>query len=367
MADTLRAGVIGLGWAGQQHMKAYAADPRTELVGLAGMESDALARLGDEYGVEHRYADYADLIARGELDVISVCTPTSLHAPMSIAALDAGLHVLSEKPMAENATRAKEMVAAAERNDRVLDISFNHRRRGDVTEAKKLIEAGVLGRIYYAKAGWLRRSGIPGLGSWFTKKTLAGGGPMMDIGVHMLDIALHLMGEPEVKAVSGASYAEFGPRGRGAATGYAGTKTGSGDTSYEVEDLATAFVRLEGGSTGDPGLTSTLLLESSWASYIPEDQIYCTLYGTEGGATIGWSRPGGGDQSLEVWTQLAGVPADVRPAIGPSHGHDAAVADFLTTVGSGDWADHRGQVGLTRALIIDACYASADAGAEIVL
>ena len=88
------------------------------------------------------------------------------------------------------------MVEAAERNDRVLDVSFNHRRRGEVKALKKLIDAGLLGQIYYAKAGWLRREGIPGLGSWFTRRATAGGGPLMDIGVHMLDMALYLLGEP---------------------------------------------------------------------------------------------------------------------------------------------------------------------------
>ena len=147
--------------------------------------------------------------------MISIATPTALHAPVALAALAAGVHVLSEKPLAESVERAAAMVAAAKANDRVLDVSFNHRRRGDVKMLKKVIDDGLLGEIYYAKAGWLRRSGIPGLGTWFTQKSLAGGGPLMDIGVHMLDMALHLMGEPTAEAVSAATYAEFGPRGRG--------------------------------------------------------------------------------------------------------------------------------------------------------
>ena len=113
---------------------------------------------------------------------MSIATPTTLHAPIAVAALDAGMHVLCEKPMAENADTARLMVEAAERNDRVLDVSFNHRRRGHVQALKKIIDAGMLGQIYYAKAGWLRREGIPGLGSWFTRKATAGGGPLMDLG-----------------------------------------------------------------------------------------------------------------------------------------------------------------------------------------
>ena len=131
--SALRAGVVGLGWAGQQHMAAYADLPGVELVGLAGLEEGPLAELGDQYGVapEQRFNDWQDLVAHGRLDVISVAVPTTLHRPVVVAALDAGLHVLSEKPIAENGVAGQAMVEAAERNDRVLDISFNHRRRGD--------------------------------------------------------------------------------------------------------------------------------------------------------------------------------------------------------------------------------------------
>jgi predicted dehydrogenase len=192
-SDRLRAGVIGLGWAGQQHMAAYAAAPGVDLVALAGMEADARQQLGDAYDIpeDRRYRDWRELIDHGQLDLLSVAAPTTLHAPIAVAALDAGMHVLSEKPMAEDADTAQIMVDAADRNDRVLDVSFNHRRRGHVQALKKIIDAGVLGRIYYAKAGWLRREGIPGLGSWFTRRATAGGGPLMDLGVHMLDIALY--------------------------------------------------------------------------------------------------------------------------------------------------------------------------------
>lgn len=357
----LRAGVIGLGWAGQQHMTGYLQDDRTELVALCGLESDRLVRFGDEHAVEQRYTDWQAMIAEAELDVLSVCTPTALHAPMAIEALAAGVHVLSEKPMAENAGNASAMVDAAKTNDRVLDVTFNHRRRGDVVAAKRIVDQGVLGKVYYAKAGWLRRAGIPGLGSWFTEKALAGGGPMMDLGVHMLDIALHLMGEPTVTTVTGSTYAEFGPRGLGGASSKAGGNkwSGGGDAAFEVEDLATAFVRLSD--------SSTLLLETSWASFIPEDQIYCTLYGTEGGAHVSWSQPGGLDRSLQVWTDVHGVPAELKPDVGVGAGHAACVADFVTKVSSEDWEEHRGQQALNRALIIDACYASASAGAEVTL
>jgi predicted dehydrogenase len=313
--ERLHAGVIGLGWAGQQHLAGYAEAADVDLVALAGMEPDALQQLGATYGIPdgHSYTDWRDLIDHEQLDVLSIATPTTLHAPIAVAALDAGIHVLSEKPMAENADTARLMVEAAERNDRILDVSFNHRRRGHVQVLKKMIDAGLLGKIYYAKAGWLRREGIPGLGSWFTRRATAGGGPLMDLGVHMLDIALYLLDEPRVRAVTAATYAEFGPRGKGSAASPFMRKTGVQDGDFDVEDLSTAFVRLQGGGT--------LLLESSWAQWIPKDHCYVMLYGSDGGASIEWGAPGDPDRSLNIWTEGDGVPATLHPNVPPDGRH----------------------------------------------
>jgi predicted dehydrogenase len=217
-----------------------------------------------------------------------------------------------------------------------------------------------LGKIYYAKAGWLRREGIPGLGSWFTRAATAGGGPLMDIGVHMLDMALHLLGEPPVKAATAATYAEFGPRGKGGVPNPVNIKTGVTDAAFDVEDLSTAFLRLDGGGT--------LLLESSWAQWIPHDQCYVTLYGSEGGATIEWGGlPEHTYHSLKIWTEVQGVPAELQPSIPPDGGHTECVLDFLAEVRSGSFAGHRGEEALMRALVVDACYASAAKGSEVTL
>ncbi|AXK45880.1 Gfo/Idh/MocA family protein [Brachybacterium saurashtrense] len=351
----LRAGVIGLGWAGQQHVAAYAADPTVELVALSAMEEHLLEQFGEEHQVPGRYQDWKQMLAEAELDVVSIATPTFLHEPMAIHALEAGVNVITEKPMAQSGEAAARMVEAARGAGRVLDVSFNHRRRGDVTALKDVVDSGVLGPLYYAKTGWVRRQGIPGLGTWFTKAGSAGGGAMMDIGIHMLDMTLHLMGEPAVTAVSASTHAEFGPRGRGG-SGFGISQVEEG-TPFEVEDLATAFLRLDGGAT--------MLLESSWAQWIPHDLCYVALYGAEGGATIEWGGPDG--PTITVWTEVAGIPAELRPAVGADGNHAAAVADFLQKVRSGDVAAHDGSQALRRARVIDACYASAEAGAEVAV
>ena len=351
----LRAGVIGLGWAGQQHVAAYAADPAVELVAISAMEEHLLAQFGDERDVPGRYQDWKQMIAEAELDVVSIATPTFLHEPMAIHALEAGVNVLTEKPMAQTGEAAARMVAAAQKAGKVLDVSFNHRQRGDVTALKDVVDSGVLGKLYYAKTGWIRRQGIPGLGTWFTKSESSGGGAMMDIGIHMLDMALHLMGEPAVTAASASTHAEFGPLGRGG-SGFGISQVEDG-APFEVEDLATAFLRLEGGGT--------LLLESSWAQWIPHDLCYVTLYGADGGATIEWGGDPTDPRKITVWTEVAGIPAELTPAAGEDGRHAAAVAAFLQKVASGESAAHDGSLALRRARVIDACYASAKAGAEV--
>jgi predicted dehydrogenase len=354
-------------------MGAYAELDGVDLVALAGREPDRLTKLGTTYAIarDRLFDDWTDLIAHGELDVISVATPTALHHPAVIAALDAGLHVLSEKPIADNAAKAREMVAAAERNDRVLDVAFNHRNRGDVKELKKIVDSGVLGQVYYAKAGWLRREGIPTLGSWFTRRATAGGGPLMDIGVHMLDMVLHVLGEPAVQTATAATYAVFGPRGRGASPSPKVRKTGVTEAPFDVEDLSTAFLRLSGGAT--------LLLESSWAQWIPEDQCYVRLYGSDGGASIEWADPTAPERRMSIWTERG--ERIVAPAeMPPDGGHRECVLDFLEHVefnsrgdtpraprGRGNGASHRGWQALARAEVVDACYASAESGREVEL
>ncbi len=357
-AAPLRAGVVGLGWAGQQHMEAYATLPGVELVAIAGMEDEPRAALGKKYRVTRLHRDWRDLVAEGELDVVSVAVPTFLHAPVAVGALEAGMHVLSEKPIARNAIEAQAMVDAAHAAGRVLEVAFNHRRRGDIEALKAAIVEGQIGRPYHARAIWLRRSGIPALGSWFTNREMSGGGPLIDIGVHVLDYALHLFGEPRVLTVSAVTHSELGVRGRG------GSKAGSDKqgvgSAFEVEDLATVLMRLEGGGS--------IVLETSWAAYRPAgDEFGITLYGTEGGAdlrVLDYADAG----ELTIFTGEGEETADVTVAADPGRGHLAVVETFLEHVADEpNWTRYDGMLALERARIIDAAYQSAERGTEIAL
>ena len=240
----------------------------------------------------------------------------------------------------------------------MLDVAFNHRRRGDVQRLRSEIEAGRLGRPYYAKAWWLRRTGIPTLGSWFTRAELAGGGPLVDIGVHVLDYALFLLGNPGVRTVSASTYDLLGSNGFGGSKD--SVKSGATDATFDVEDLATVFMRLDDGGT--------LLLEASWAAHRADgDQFGATLYGTEGGAEwivddyaeVGSLKVFGDDDGH----RHRGAPA--RPSRAASTSRSCE--EFVATVRSGDWQGHDGAAAAQLARIVDACYASAREQREVTL
>jgi predicted dehydrogenase len=356
MTVPLRVGVIGAG-VGEMHLAGYSKLPRVEIAALAGLDDDRVRRVAAEYRVPQTFREYTDLLAAPNIDAVSVCLPNALHLPVTVAALKAGKHVLVEKPLARTAIEGRAMVEAARAHDRILMISFNHRYRGDVQWVKQYIESGALGRIYYAKAHWMRRAGIPRLGSWFVNKEQAGGGPLVDLGVHILDIAMYLMGEPRATAVSANTYAEFGPRGQ--KNWDMRNEASTERMPYEVEDLATAFVRLEGGAT--------LLLEASWATHSTAgDDFGVTLYGTEGGVEL-MVRNYTHENTVRVFHDVAGAPTDTAPKIRKQGGHDAVVERFVAAVLDGAPQVPSAEDGLRRAEIIDACYRSAAEGREVAV
>ncbi len=330
MNEKTTVGVIGLG-LGKAHLAGYLKDDRVEVVGLADLDVGLAERTASEHGVPHAFSAYRDLLALGP-DLVSVCLPNFLHAPVTIDGLDAGVHVLCEKPMALNATQARDMAAAARRNGRYLMIALNNRFRAETQILKKLVEQDVLGEIYYAKTGWLRRSGIPGAGTWFTRKAQAGGGPLIDLGVHMIDLARWLMGNPRPVSVVGATYARLSDSVEGA---------------FDVEDLAAAFIRFEDDAT--------LVAETSWASHVPSEGSYVKFMGTRGGAEITGNE-------LTVYTDLHGEQVDITPAYAPREWSDciaAEIAHFVDCIRAGRTPMSTGEQGVEIMQILDGIYESA--------
>lgn len=355
MTKPIRAAVIGLG-VGMAHARGYLNNPNAKLVAICDIDPVRLAERGDRLGVAEsmRHLDYHDLLQMPDLDVISVALPNDLHAPVSIEVLQAGKHVLCEKPIARTVAEAEQMVAAAAETQRQLMVCFNYRFREDTRWLMAMRNAGRLGDLYYARSGWLRNNGIPGFGGWFTNKARSGGGPLIDLGVHILDLTLWLMGYPKAVSVSGATFASFGPQGK---------KVGRvvGDGGFDVEDLTAGFVRFENGAA--------LQIETSWAMHTKpgRDDYFVTLYGTEGGSEMYVANYTDRD-TLSFFTEESGQPVVIKPnIINRASPHELAVAHFVHCVQNDLPVEATGEQGLALLRIIQALYESAAAGSEIRL
>ncbi|MGH2558020.1 MAG: Gfo/Idh/MocA family protein [Thermomicrobiales bacterium] len=354
--DEVRVGVIGCG-AGTFHLEGYAEDPRTKIVALAGLDTARCQQIAKKFEVPEIYGDFRDLLEKADVEAVSVVVPNHLHLPIALAAFEAGKHVLVEKPLARTAAEGEQMVAAAKAAGKILAIAFQRRHRSDMVLLRQHIVDGGLGEIYYAKAHWMRRSGIPGLGTWFTSKELAGGGPLIDLGVHVLDMALWLMGNPKATSVSAATYAKIGPRGRGHWTSSRFAE--GGENAYEVEDLATAFIRFDSGAT--------MQLETCWAAHTGvTDEFGVSLMGDKGGAEThikDYANVG----TLRLFGDVAGVPVDATPRLRPTHGHAGIIRGFVDGIIHGTPVSPSGEEGVDRARLIDAIYHSAALGKEVTL
>lgn len=353
----VKVGVIGAG-IGRHHLKAYRSLPSemVEVVALCDLNEARLNEIANTYNVPLRYTNIDKLFASGEIEAVSVCLPNSLHAPVSIAALEAGLHVLCEKPLAESIASGQKIVEAAAQAPGKFMICFNRRYRPDVQWIKNIIEEKKLGRIYQIKAGWIRETGIPTWGRWFTDKTMAGGGPLIDLGVHMLDAALWLLTYPEPLTVSGVTQANFGPRN---------AKTfktpDSQPLSFSVEDSALAFIRLAGNIT--------LTLETSWASHARPgmDDFFISLLGTEAAVDL-YVANYASENTLTLYTETGGVPVTMHPSVKSVRSdHEYAVAEFINCIKEDTTPKATAEQGLTIMKIIEAIYQSSEIGQEIAI
>ena len=356
--DTLRIGIIGCG-AGVFHLRGYESEPRAKVVALAGLDTERCQRLAKQYEIPAIYGDYRELLEVADIDAVSIAVPNHLHMPVAIAALEAGKHVLIEKPLARSAEEGEQMIAAAQKAERILAIAFNRRYRDDVMLVHDHVAAGGFGRVYFAETFWMRRAGIPGWGSWFTNKELAGGGPLIDLGVHVLDMTLYAMGNPTVTSVSASTYAEIGTQGKGNFRKSNNIERGVGTGTYEVEDLATAYLRTDDGAT--------IIMKTSWAAYTgAEDDFGFSLMGSKGGCEM-ISRNYALTGTLKVFGDFEGVASDHAPRLIERDGHAEVINRFVTKIIDGTPGVPTGEEGLDRARLIDAIYRSATEGREVMI
>lgn len=350
---TFRVGVIGAGNIAQSHLTAYAANPDVELVAIADVNLDRAQAVAANYGIVRAYGSPEELLADPDVDGVSVCTWNNSHATWAIAAIKAGKHVLVEKPIARTHAEAVEIEKAAAASDRVVQVGFVRRHSPNCQVLKSFVDAGDLGEIYYAKASCMRRAGNPG--GWFADKEIAGGGPLLDIGVHVLDLCWYLMGAPRATTVSGTTYKKLGTRAnittlpRYLASDFDPSKN-------SVEDLATALVRFENGAS--------LILDTSYSLHATKDSIAVSVHGDKGGADL--------EPSLEIATEAHGSIVNVTPQISSgtlefekAFGNE--IANFVdASLGRAESvapASH----GVEIVKILEAIYSSADSGHEVTL
>jgi len=345
-------GVIGLG-IGKHHIEGYLSNPNCSVVAIADTDKTRLEAVGSQYGIPNRFSSAEALIDSGLCEVVSVATPNKFHKELSIRALEKGAHVLCEKPMAMNAEEGKAMLDAAQRVGKRLMINFSYRFTMPARALKNRIDAGDLGEAYYGRSLWLRRRGMPGFGGWFGNKELSGGGPLIDLGVHRLDLALWFMGYPEVDYVAGSTYAPI-----------ANEIAQREHKTYTVEDLAVGFIRFKNGAT--------LSLEASWAGNIKENELMETrILGSRGGL-IHRNIGEGYQFEAEFFTEHQGFQWDERYHEATGWGAGApkpisAMSHFIDAIVSGVPHEADGKEGFKVMKILDALYQSAELGQPVTL
>jgi predicted dehydrogenase len=353
-SKNLRVGVIGLGM-GKHVIGDIQKHPNAELVAIADLKEELLNQVGDQKGISKRYTDGEEMLEKEELDLVHVSVPNHLHRPLTIAALESGCHVLCEKPMALNAAEAQEMLDAAEKADRRLMINFSFRFAPTSWALKREVDKGLLGNVYFARTVWLRRLGPPIWGrGWFLKKECAGGGPLIDLGVHRLDLALWLMGHPKPQWVMATTHDKIMKK----------TAKKAGLES-SVEDFAAALIRFENGAM--------LELEASWASHIKRwEHMETRLLGTEGGL-VQFNVGDGYEFDAELYFERNGTRYDMKPHLAADgvrpnpiiDDHCGSMAHFVDAIVNDTPHIATGQEGLMVMQILDAIYESAEKGTPV--
>jgi len=344
MASSLtRCAVIGLGM-GRYHLTGFMEHPDAKAVAIADADARRLDEFSGKVGKENCFSDYKKMLKAVKPDIVSVALPNCLHAQVTIDCLKAGAHVLCEKPMAMNVRQAQAMLEAARKARRKLAINLSYRFAGPSRALKNMAAGGFLGKVYHAHTTWTRRDGIPGLGSWFGRKEMSGGGPLIDLGVHRLDMAMWLMGSPQPLSVSGSAHYEIGvPRAKAAGK------------AFDVEDLAAGFVRFANGVS--------LIFEISWAGHQRDpEQMATVIMGTQG--TLVQRNEGGGyDFVAEFHTELHGEK--VSGAVLAPRGVKSAYWEMVEAVRNDKPLLADGHDGLRIQQILDGLYQSAATGREV--
>ena len=362
----IKVGVIGAGGIAQfGHIPSYQAMPGVEVTAVSDPNRKKLSDVQEKFSIGKAFTDYEELLTNEDLDAVSICTPNYLHAPIALAALRCGRHVLCEKPFAVNASEVEEVIKEAGKSGKLLLENLS--LRYDLTHRiiQKFVQEGKLGHVYYAKCSYLRRKGHPGIGGWFTSKKESGGGCLIDIGIHVLDLALCSLGQPKPVSVTASTYDYLIPRATDGGWPPDSTRISDNfEKKVDIEDLATAFIRFDNGST--------LLLEAGWAGY-SEVGVKVSLFGTEAGVELVKSV-GGIDEhrplKFTIYEEHDGRIYEVNPVTPDTYSYwedtfPFFIQHFIACIRGEEKPGITGDEILLRQKIIDAIYLSAETGTTV--
>lgn len=353
MDKKLKIGIIGVGNISNEHINAYLNNPNVELYAFCDVNEKQLSVMSEKYGVTRTFTDKDEMLKLPEIDAVSVCTWNSAHAECTIAALNAGKHVLCEKPMTTSVHDAIKMKEAAEKNNKLLMIGFVRRYGNDCAILQDFISSDYFGDLYYSKATYLRRDGNPG--GWFGDKSRSGGGPLIDLGVHVIDLVRYLMGNPKPVSVYGVTYQKLFDR-KNIKNNQKYTSVSKTDHDIcDVEDLASALIRFDNGAT--------LAIEASFSLNIKNDQGKIELFGTKGGAKL--------EPELEMYTEVNNYLADVTLKAQTALNFDGLFGNeinhFVDCILNGTTCKSPAQDGVEMMEILEAIYKSAETHHEVIL
>ncbi|MEM7531277.1 MAG: Gfo/Idh/MocA family oxidoreductase [Chloroflexota bacterium] len=335
------------------HIPSFQGLDNVETVAVCDINLDRAKEVAAEKGVAAAYDDYEKMLTEVQPDITVIATPNIFHKPMTIAALNAGSHVLCEKPLALTYEDAKEMMDTAAANDLALHVGTHYRWNAPMQVCKRHVDGGFFGDIYAAKTTWHRRSGIPGFGSWFTRKNLAGGGCLLDIGIHAIDSALYLMGYPNPVTVSAVTFSKMGTQGIGLGGWGADIHNPGEGVVFDVDDLAWGLVRFDNGAT--------LIVQISWAVQHAEEYM-TQILGDKGGASVG-------TQTVDLYTHLNGQTVDIQaPVPRMPDSYPTLIKHFVDYVGGNEDAPIvTARESLIDVQIVDGMFRSAQEGREVTV
>jgi predicted dehydrogenase len=340
-----RVGFIGAGGIARTHMKYLNQIPGAEIVAAADVVEDNLTKAKNEYRVQRSYSDYMEMLkAEKEMDAVSVCTPNGLHAPNSIAASEAGKHVLVEKPMAMSAKEGQKMLDAANRAGKQLVVGFQYRFSPQSQFVREYVSTGQLGNIMYVRCQALRRRGIPNWGV-FGRKELQGGGPMIDIGVHIIEAAHYCIGSPQPVAASGQTWTYHGNKPSAVRSVWPNWD----HKTYNVEDMAVGQIRFANGCI--------LTIEASFVAHLEKDVFNFQVFGEKGGAN--W-------ETTQVFHDVGNYMLNSSVGYVGSWDHwEKKMRHFVDVCRDGAPNESSGEQGLMVQKMLDGVYASSTAGKEV--